>query len=259
MTSVSYIIKNFGFIYLFRRFIFKITSRRIKGYMFVKSLFNDKSGIEIGGPSPIFRDKGILPLYRIVKNLDGCNFSNTTIWEGNIEAKKNYNYYNEKNGFQYISEASDLNTIPDSKYDFVISSNCLEHVANPLKAFEEWIRIVKKEGLLLLVLPNKKYSFDHKRSVTAFTHLLNDYKNVIKEDDLSHLNEILQCHDLKRDILAGSIKQFKERSLDNYNNRALHHHVFDLNVMCQIFEYFNIEILLTHGDEDYVVVGRKKS
>src|SRR5687768_8359712 len=78
--------------------------------------FKGKSGIEIGGPTALFHTE--LPIYRMVENLDGCNYSETTIWEGEIEGGRTYNYYLKKTGFQYIAEASDLKGIETGKYDF---------------------------------------------------------------------------------------------------------------------------------------------
>jgi SAM-dependent methyltransferase len=243
---------------VFKSAFSKLIGKQISNIDYIKQLFVSKSGLEVGGPSRVFRDEGYVPLYRFVKELDGCNFSNTTIWEGNINSGKNYNYYKNRKGMQYISEASDLSLIPDSKYDFVISSNCLEHVANPLKAVEEWIRVIKDGGLLLLVLPKKDYCFDHNRPDTLFSHLLSDFQNNIDDKDLTHLNEILELHDLKRDKHAGSLDQFKQRSLKNFENRALHHHVFSIPVLKEIFSYFNLEVLLTHDDRKLIILGKKK-
>jgi SAM-dependent methyltransferase len=243
--------------FFFKRTLSKIIRKRISNFAYLKQLFIAKSGLEVGGPSRIFRDKGFLPLYKIVKELDGCNFSNTTIWEGNIESGKNYNYYKNKKGVQYISEATDLSLIPNLKYDFVISSNCLEHVANPLKAINEWIRVLKDGGLVLLVLPNKEYCFDHNRPVTEFSHLLSDFQNDVNESDLTHLNEILELHDLKMDKKAGNFEQFRERSLKNFDNRALHQHVFNIAVLKEIFSYFKLDVLLTHEGQNFIILGKK--
>jgi SAM-dependent methyltransferase len=238
--------------------ITRIVRKRIDNYVFIRGLFEDKSGIEIGGPSGDFKNYGFIPLYKIIKRLDGCNFTNTTIWEGDIESGKQYIYYNNKSGIQFISEATDLTFCINSTYEFVISSNCLEHVANPLKAIEEWIRVTKKDGLLLLILPNKEYCFDHKRPITRFSHLLEDYKNNLKEDDLTHLNEILELHDLKMDKRAGNIETFRERSMVNFKNRALHHHVFNISLLKQIYEFFNLELLLTNeGRRSHVIIGKR--
>ncbi len=236
----------------------KLARKRIDNLSHVTTLFANKSGIEIGGPSRIFGDKGFIPLYRIIKELDGCNFADRTIWEGNLEKGKTYHYYSDKSGIQYISDATDLSPVPDSKYAFLLSSNCLEHIANPLKAIAEWYRVLENGGVMLLVLPNKKYCFDHNRSVTPFSHLLLDYQNDVKEDDLTHLDEILKMHDLEMDKPAGNLEQFRERSLKNFENRALHQHVFDLHVLKEIFSYFKIDILQMYEGRDFVIIGKKK-
>ena len=57
---------------------------KIRGFKKYYEEFSGKSGLEIGGPSPVFQNKGFVPLYKIIGNLDGCNFSTFTIWEGNI-------------------------------------------------------------------------------------------------------------------------------------------------------------------------------
>jgi len=201
-------------------------------------LFKNKKGLEVGGPSLIFSTE--LPIYTVIKNLDGCNFSTNTVWEGSIKEGIFYNYYQDKIGYQYISEASNLNRIESNKYDFILASHCLEHCANVLKTIEEWLRVIKPGGLILLILPNKDYTFDHRRSITSFEHLLEDYKNDITESDLTHLYEILELHDLKLDVPAGDINSFRQRSLLNFENRCLHHHVFDFKLLNQIFNYFKI-------------------
>lgn len=246
-----------GIGYVLKRAFSKLKGEQLPNLEQVQQLFADKSGLEIGGPSPMFRNEGFAPLYKVIKSLDGCNFSNSTIWEGTIESGETYTYYQNKTGTQYISEASDLSQIPNSKYDFVISSNCLEHVANPLKAIEEWVRVTKKGGLLFVALPNQEHNFDHKRTVTPFSHLLSDYQNNMGEDDLTHLEEILELHDLKMDKPAGNLEQFRERSLNNFENRALHHHVYDVALLKEIFSHFNLEILQTNKGLDHIILGRK--
>jgi SAM-dependent methyltransferase len=230
----------------------------IRGFNKYKHFFENKVGIEIGGVSQIFKNE--IPIYPIVKNVDGCNFSGQTVWEGQVQEGNNYNFFDSKNGRQYICEASDLNRIPSEKYDFIISSHCLEHCANTLKTVNEWLRVVKKGGVILLVLPDKRYTFDRNRSLTKFSHLLEDYTNEVNENDLTHLSEILKSHDLSLDKAAGSMDQFEKRSLDNYNNRCLHHHVFDFELLKQIFEYNNVKTVHATFVKPYhqIILGIKK-
>lgn len=258
-TNSYEFLKDIDPILLLKRAKYSLTRKRISDFSTIKQLFMNQSGLEVGGPSRIFRDGGVLPLYRNVKHLDGCNFSNNTIWEGAIENGMKYEYYKYCRGTQYILEASDLSPIPDSSYDFVLSSNCLEHVANPMKALKEWIRVVKDGGLLLLALPNKEFCFDHQRPLTEFNHILSDLHNDVSEDDLTHLDEILSLHDLSMDRHAGSLEQFKERSLKNFENRALHQHVFDATVLVEMFTHFHLEVLKVETGSDIIILGRKKA
>jgi ubiquinone/menaquinone biosynthesis C-methylase UbiE len=181
------------------------------------------------------------------------------MWEGSIEEGNFFHYYKKSTGKQFIAEATDLQNIKNSTYDFLLSSNCLEHIANPLKALDEWIRIIKPDGYFLLVLPKKESNFDHKRPNTTFEHLLEDYKNAISEHDLTHLDEILELHDLSRDPSAGNYKNFRARSLNNYSNRGLHHHVFDLDLIENIFKYYNVKLIQTNQtSSDYFALGQVK-
>src|SRR5665213_1671623 len=69
----------------------------------------DKVGLEIGGPSDFFDLKSFFPVYVFAKRIDGVNFSAETVWEGKIEEGMSYHYTDNKKGYQYISEASELN------------------------------------------------------------------------------------------------------------------------------------------------------
>lgn len=202
-----------------------------------------KRGIEIGGPSAIFRTS--LPLYQFVGELDGVNFSSDTVWEGHIEAGDTFAYSDSGSGRQFVADATDLHDIPTAAYDFLLSSNCLEHVANPIRALTEWRRVIKPGGALILVLPNKRSNFDHRRPVTKFEHLLDDFAQEVGEDDLTHLDEILELHDLSMDPPAGDKAKFRERSLENLNNRTLHHHVFDASLIEQLLGHLGFDV--THA------------
>lgn len=219
-------------------------------------LFIGKSGIEIGGPSNFFSES--VNIYSIIKSLDGVNFSSNTVCEIDIIEGQNYKWRKHRTGFQYICDMVNLDKIESSKYDFVLSYNKLEHIANPFKAINEMLRIIKPDGLIFLVLPAKEHNFDHNRQVTGFDHLLTDYTNNVSEDDLTHLDEILKLHDLSLDPPAGNFENFKNRSLNNFQNRCLHHHVFDMQLLKNIFSYFNLKILISDKTKtDFIIVGKK--
>ena len=200
-----------------------------------------------------------LPLYKLVESLDGCNFRDSTVWEGKITKGYNYNFYQDKKGYQFIDEASNLKEIKSGSYDFLLASHCLEHCANTLKTMHEWVRVIKPDGIIVLVLPCKQFTFDHNREVTTFSHLLQDFADEIDEKDLTHLEEILKLHDLSMDLPAGNLESFKQRSLSNFENRCLHHHVFDFDLLESLCKYFKLSVKFKRLIPPYhqVIIAKK--
>jgi SAM-dependent methyltransferase len=119
----------------------------------------------------------------------------------------------------------------------------LEHVANPLRALEEWRRVLENNGLLLLILPHKDGTFDWRRPVTELEHMIDDYEKNVGEEDLTHLPEILALHDLKKDLPAGSAENFRLRCAENSANRAMHHHVFDTSLTLRLLDRAHFQLL----------------
>lgn len=229
--------------HLVRRGVGMIIPPRLAGYQRFRSLFAERVGLELGGPSGFFQPNGLLPLYRIAGRIDNCNFGQQTIWEGTIGARREFRYDPQRPpGQQYISEATDLSFIPDASYDFLLSSHMLEHSANPLRALYEWQRVLKVGGTLFLVLPHKDGTFDRRRPVTPLEHLIQDFERGTGEDDLTHLPEILELHDVRLDFGIRSIEDLRARGTRNHENRALHHHVFDARSAVVLVNYAGFQI-----------------
>jgi len=171
-------------------------------------------------------------------------YSGNTIWAGEVREGNTFVYHLEKQaGAQIICEATNLQPIRDSSYDCVLACHCLEHIANPLRALAEWKRVLKDRGLLLLVLPHKDGTFDWRRPTTPLAHMIQDYENGVGEEDLTHLPEILDLHDLSKDEAAGTKEHFRQRCLANQINRAMHHHVFDTMVAMEIVNHMGFALL----------------
>jgi SAM-dependent methyltransferase len=187
-----------------------------------------RHGVEIGGPSRVFRPREALPVYDWAESIDNVNFSVKTTWEHGLRDGAAFPFNRRRApGRQWIREATDLRGIADGAYEFVVSSHCLEHVANPLAALAEWLRVARAGALLVLIVPNPARSFDHCRPITTLAHLREDLRCGTQESDLGHLAEVLQLHDLARDPGAGGPAEFRARSERNATNRCMHQHVFD--------------------------------
>ena len=60
-------------------------------------------------------------------------------------------------GAQIKADGISLPWFSDNSLDYVFSSHCLEHFYEPERALNEWTRIIKVGGYLVLILPHKKY------------------------------------------------------------------------------------------------------
>lgn len=75
-------------------------------------------------------------------------------------------------------DAQLLASVPDSSYDFLHSSHCLEHMVDPAIALANWIRVVRGGGCLVITVPDEelyehlhwpsRYNRDHKWSFTLY-------------------------------------------------------------------------------------------
>lgn len=226
-----------------RSVVRRITKARAESYGLIHERVSGKRGLEVGGPSAIFAGGGMLPVYPVVASLDNCNYGSKTVWEGTIEEGITFQYASGHTpGRQFISEATDLDAIGSETYDFLLSSHTIEHTANPIKALREWVRVVKEGGILVLLVPHRDGTFDHRRPVTTLEHLIEDSERNTGEDDLTHLPEILALHDLSRDPGAGDGAAFEARSRKNLQNRCLHHHVFDTDLVVRLLDFAGLQM-----------------
>jgi len=108
------------------------------------SIIANKDGLEIGGPSTVFRKMWYLPLYDKAGALDNVDFRQETVWSSHSEGYV-FNPHKPR-GRNYFCEGSELREVQDGTYDFLLSSHNLEHFANPLKALYEWQRVIKPGG-----------------------------------------------------------------------------------------------------------------
>lgn len=99
-------------------------------------------------------------------------------------------YAGEPTGADYYGDATDI-PFGDSSLDYVASSHVLEHVANPLAALREWYRVLRHQGIIYAVIPDRRKTFDHPRPLTSLAHLLQDYQRGTTQVDPGHIDEFV--------------------------------------------------------------------
>ena len=74
----------------------------------------------------------------------------------------------------------------DEEYDFVINSHVIEHFYDPIKAINEWLRVIKKGGYVFLIVPHKERTFDKPRPLTTLDEIIERRNKTIAVDLHSH-------------------------------------------------------------------------
>jgi SAM-dependent methyltransferase len=194
------------------------------------------TALEPGGPSSLFGPHGLVPVYPQLGALDVLDFAERTLWSEEALG-------GTKLRSRIIAEGGHLDQISDNAYDAVLASHVVEHLADPLGALREWRRVVRPGGHILLIVPHREGTFDHRRPVTTIEHLRADADQGTGEDDLTHLDEILRLHDLKRDPGARGREHFEQRCRDNSTIRGMHHHVFDSRTVFELCRAADLDVV----------------
>jgi hypothetical protein len=108
---------------------------------------------------------------------------------------------------------------------------------------------------MLVIVPDGRATFDHRRPPTSFQHIAEDFDNNTSEEDLTHLDEVLTLHDLALDPGAGSAEQFRRRCRNNAAIRAMHHHVFLPEVLARMFSKVGMQVLSLAVERPFHIVG----
>lgn len=174
-----------------------------------------------------------------------------------IEVNISDNYHDRKNTVDIKADAHSLPMLADESVDFVASSGTVEHLTNPLKALLEWKRILKKGGLMYAGIPYYKKTFDHRRSVTPFQHLLDDYKNNTGLDDKTHTEEFLKNFDATKELVYHDYDAWYANYMTNPQIYT-HFHVFDKNLVREMMAHLGFKVeKIFYNDATIEYYGRK--
>jgi SAM-dependent methyltransferase len=190
-----------------------------------------------------------------------CNPATTLFLDKHID---------NRDGADNVDIISDATSIPvaDKTFDYVFSSHCLEHCANPLKALFEWKRVIKPGGTLFLVLPHCDRTFDRYREKTTLNHVIADYDTLTHDHDYSHIDEIkegwsklddieLMTRDFERDW-GFPMWDFESRM----KHDTIHYHVWTQNEMIDVLKYIGMKILyvadiVPERHDSFLIVSQK--
>lgn len=70
-----------------------------------------------------------------------------------------------------IKDGGDAMELPHGQFDFIFSSHCLEHLANPVAALEHWKSRLRQGGVLFLYLPSPEMRYWRPENCRKHLHM----------------------------------------------------------------------------------------
>lgn len=163
-----------------------------------------------------------------------------------IKAYAGGNRVSETRPAQLVSGEDYYPFIGDEAFDFIISSNVLEHTTNPERAIEEWLRIIKPKGVVYMVFPDKRFCFDRKRETTKLDHLMEEFQDKINVTSLEHYEDLIYNTEGEDGISRSPKKEFVERCWKEQS--SIHVHTFTSESAVELIEalaaYLSFEVEL---------------
>jgi SAM-dependent methyltransferase/uncharacterized protein YbaR (Trm112 family) len=99
--------------------------------------------------------------------------------------------YDHRAGRQDVQADGVLLPIRSGELDFLCSSHVLEHVPDVIVALLEWWRVLRRGGLLYLIVPDRRFTFDRARQPTTRAHFLEDFRAGVTNADEEHIRDFI--------------------------------------------------------------------
>lgn len=128
-------------------------------------------GIEIGGAAhQDFKLNAI--------NIDVSDHSS----ENDIYAKEQMKLAGYVKKVDIIAKGDNI-PLKDNSVDFVFSSHVIEHFYDPVSTINEWLRIVKPNGYIVMIVPHKERTFDAPKPCTKIEEFKTRHNNYDKNKE----------------------------------------------------------------------------
>ena len=140
-----------------------------------------------------------------------------------------------------LDDAQTLATVEPASFDFLIAAHVIEHMRNPIGALVNWLRVVRDGGLVYLIVPDKRRTFDRLRVRTTLEHMVLDYQQPSRERDFEHfLDYAVFVHHAMIDQAIGEATRLRDADY------SIHFHVFLPQDVVRIAEWIHGHVAPVH-------------
>jgi len=156
-----------------------------------------------------------------------------------------------------LDDGERLATIEDASQDFVIGNHFLEHCQDPIGALKTVFRVLKPGGVAYMAVPDKRFTFDHRRPLTTIDHLVRDHDEGPEWSRHGHFEEWVT---LGEDISTQGMTVEHLMEIDY----SIHYHVWTQFELAELLAFvkreyglpFTIELLYMNSVEVIAVLRK---
>lgn len=80
-------------------------------------------------------------------------------------------------------------TVQDKKFDYVIAAHVIEHIPDMVLWLQEVAAVLKDGGVLSLVIPDKRFTFDIQRNETTISEMIGRYVDGIQKPSAATIHD----------------------------------------------------------------------
>lgn len=131
-----------------------------------------------------------------------------------------------------------LGGVPSESEDFVVASHVLEHLANPMRVLADCFRVLRPGGVMVIVLPDRRLTFDKGRPPTPLEHLVKEFHDEVEEVSEAHVVEFL-AHMWKDPSLLNVQSDDPGRIalLEHQRRRSIHVHCWTMEEFAEVIAH----------------------
>jgi len=160
-----------------------------------------------------------------------------------------------------VDDGELLTTIGPESVDFIVANHFLEHCEDPIRTLETHLGKLRPGGTLFYAVPDKRYTFDHRRPRTPLSHLIADHENGPEASRAEHYREwakLVYEGDAPTDEEANQRAEELER--EGY---SIHFHAWTQSDLVELMLYcqerldgFEIEAIRRRSIESIIVLRK---
>jgi predicted SAM-dependent methyltransferase len=139
-----------------------------------------------------------------------------------------------------IDNGETLSTLAAESQDFIIASHFLEHSQNPVATLQTFMRVLRPDGLLFMVIPDKLYTFDKDRPSTTLEHVVRDFEEGPDWSREQHYREYARLVD---QATGGEAVELRARYLMDMDY-SIHFHVWTKPELLEFLAFVNQKYIL---------------